>query len=211
MPIPWKTVGTPYAAFFGSIIFFQLLLPSMLMPDNGDSPSYVLDRMGDFTGVLTDQLGIGRHPAVGVLILVLAAIGMVVGCIRRPQFDVPLAVLTILSAVTVSTHFRMVGRYYFQILPWLLYFAAVAVIAGVELLLRPRERRFAAAVAAVPLLFLVGVHVKALPDDIERGPGLQPAAAASRSGRPTRRSRRSSPPSSSTPSRTPSSCSSGPG
>ena len=166
VPIPWKTVATPYAAFFGSIIFFQLLLPSMLMPDNGDSPSYVLDRMGDFTGVLTDQLGLDRHPAVGVLILVLAAIGMVVGCIRRPQFDVPLAVLTILSAVTVSTHFRMVGRYYFQILPWLLYFAAVALIAGIELLLRPRERRWAPAVAAVPLLFLVGVHIKQLPDDV---------------------------------------------
>jgi hypothetical protein len=91
---------------------------------------------------------------------------MVVGCIRRPQFDIPLAVLTVLSAVTVSTHFRMVGRYYFQVLPWLLYFAAVAVIAGVELLLRPRERRFAPVLAAVPLLFLVAVHVKALPDDI---------------------------------------------
>ncbi|MET0459520.1 MAG: hypothetical protein ABW122_04040 [Ilumatobacteraceae bacterium] len=166
VPIPWKTVGTPYAAFFGSIISFQLLLPSMLMPDNGDSPSYVLDRMGDFTHVLTDQLGIGDHPQIGVAILALAAVGMVVGCIRRPQFDVSLAVLTILSAVTVSTHFRMVGRYYFQILPWLLYFAAVAVIAGVELLLRPRDRRFAVAAAVVPMVFLVGVHVKALPDDI---------------------------------------------
>ena len=54
----------------------------------------------------------------------------------------------------------MVGRYYFQILPWVLYFAAVA----------DRRRRrarccaaresggCAAVVAAVPLLFLVGVH-----------------------------------------------------
>jgi len=122
--------------------------------------------MGDFTRVLTDQLGIGSHPAVGLAILALAAVGMVVGCVRRPQFDVPLAVLTILSAVTVSTHFRMVGRYYFQILPWILYFAAVAVIALVELLLRPRERRFAVASAGVPLLLLVGVHLTALPDDI---------------------------------------------
>jgi hypothetical protein len=60
----------------------------------------------------------------------------------------------------------MVGRYYFQILPWVLYFAAVAVIAAVELLLRPRERRWAPAAAVVPLLFVVGVHLKDLPDQI---------------------------------------------
>ena len=102
----------------------------MLMPDNGDSPKYVLDRLGDYTGVLTQQLGLGRHPAIGVLILVLAGAGMVVGCVRRPRLDVPLAALTVLSAATVSTHFRMVGRYYFQITPWVLYFAAAAIVAG---------------------------------------------------------------------------------
>ncbi len=61
----------------------------MLMPDNGDSPRYVLDRIGDYAGVLTQQLGLGRHPAIGVAVLLLAAAGMVVGCIapaaaRRP-------------------------------------------------------------------------------------------------------------------------------
>ena len=102
----------------------------MLMPDNGDGPKYVLDRIGDYTGVLTEQLGIGRHPPIGVVVLVLAAAGMVVGCVRRPRLDVPLAALTVLSALAVSTHFRMVGRYYFQITPWVLYFAAAAIAAA---------------------------------------------------------------------------------
>ena len=173
-----------------SVIGFQLLLPSMLMPDNGDSPTYVLDRLGDYTGVLTEQLGLGRHPAIGVLILVLAGVGMVVGCVRRPRLDVPLAALTVLSAATVSTHFRMVGRYYFQILPWVLYFAAVghrrrrrAACCGA------RDRRLVAArrrrAAAVPRRRAPRRAARRR----RRGPRLRPRAGASRSGRPTRRSR----------------------
>ena len=77
--MPWRTVATPYAAFAVAVIGFQLLLPSMLFPDNGDGPKYILDRLGDYTGVLTEQLGLGPHPAIGVAVLVLAGAGMVVG------------------------------------------------------------------------------------------------------------------------------------
>ena len=166
VPVPWRTVATPYAAFVASAIGFQLLLPSMLMPDNGDSPRYLLERLGDYTGVLTQQLGLGRHPAIGVLVLVLAAAGMVIGCWRRPRLDVPLAALTVLSAATVSTHFRMVGRYYFQVTPWVLYFATAAVVAGAGVVLRRRDRRLVELVAAVPLLLLVAVHIAVLPGDV---------------------------------------------
>ena len=166
VPVPWRTVATPYAAFVASAIGFQLLLPSMLMPDNGDSPKYLLERLGDYTGVLTQQLGLGRHPAIGVLVLVLAAAGMVIGCWRRPRLDVPLAALTVLSAATVSTHFRMVGRYYFQVTPWVLYFATAAIVAGAGVVLRRRDRRLVELVAAVPLLFLVAVHIAVLPGDV---------------------------------------------
>jgi hypothetical protein len=165
-PVPWLTVATPHLAFVGSIVCFQLLIPSMLIPDNGDSPGYVLERMGDFTGVLTQQLGIGEHPLIGTLILLLALAGMVVGCIRRPRLDVPLATLTVLTALTVSTHFRIVGRYYFQIVPFILYFGAAAIIAAVQALGRAEVRRAAVAVAMLPLLFLVGVHAVNLPSDI---------------------------------------------
>ncbi len=166
VPVPWRTVGTPYLAFVGSVIGFQLLLPSMLIPDNGDSPRYVLDRLGDYTGVLTQHLGLGTHPAIGVLVLLLASAGMVVGCVQRPRLDVPLAALTVLSAATVSTHFRMVGRYYFQIAPWVLYFAAAAIVAGVRLARRPEVRRLAPAVASAPLLYLVAVHLAVLPGNV---------------------------------------------
>ena len=136
---------------------------------------------------------------------------MVVGCIRRPRLDVPLAALTVLSAVAVSTHFRMVGRYYFQVLPWVLYFAAAAIVAAVPASLpRGASRRLAPVVAAVPLLFLVGVHLAVLPGDIadarDFDRGRAPADRADRpDGHADLRRRRAS-----TPRPTPSSPTSGP-
>ncbi len=128
--VPWRAVVTPYLAFAVSAVLIQLLLPSMLFPDNGDHARYIGARIGDYTGDLTEQLGLGSHPAIGVIVIVVAVVGMVVGCRRRPGLDGPLAVITVLSALAISTHFRMVGRYYFQILPWVIYFVAVAVARG---------------------------------------------------------------------------------
>ena len=145
---------------------FQLLVPTMLFPDNGGGGEFVGARIGDYTGALTVQLGLGRHPALGVVIILLAVAGMIVGCLRRPRLDVPLAALTVLSALAVSTHFRMVDRYYFQVAPWVLYFAAAAIVAVVGLARDGRVRRLAPAVAAVPLLYLVAVHAVVLPDDV---------------------------------------------
>jgi len=164
--VPWLTMALPHLAMIGSIVAFQLLLPSMLIPDSGDGPRFIPDRLGDYAGVLTRHLGIGRHPAIGVVVLLLAAAGIVVGCIRRPRLDIPLAAVALFSAATVSTHFRMVDRYYFQVLPWVLYFGAQALIALVGLARRPAVRRVAPLVAAVPLLYLVAVHAAVLPGDI---------------------------------------------
>jgi hypothetical protein len=164
--IPWLTVATPHLAMIGSIVVFQLLLPSMLIPDSGDGPRYIPDRLGDYAGVLTRQLGIGRHPAIGAVILGLALVGIVIGCIRRPKLDIPLAAVALFSVATVSTHFRMVDRYYFQVLPWVLYFAAQAIIALFQLARESEVRRAAPVIAAVPLLFLVGVHLVVLPGDV---------------------------------------------
>jgi hypothetical protein len=142
--VPWLTLAMPHLAMIASIVVFQLLLPSMLIPDSGDGPRYIPDRLGDYAGVLTRHLGIGRHPAIGTLILLLALAGIVVGCIRRPRLDIPLATIALFSAATVSTHFRMVDRYYFQVLPWVLYFGAQALVACVQLVrrrCRPAARR----------------------------------------------------------------------
>ena len=135
VPVAWRTVAAPHATFVGAVIGFQLLLPSMLFPDTGDGPRYVPDRISDYAGVLTEHLGLAKHPVVGTVILLLAVAGMVVGCIRRPRLDIPLTALTVLSTIAVSTHFRMVGRYYFQVAPFVLYFAAAAVIAAAAALL----------------------------------------------------------------------------
>lgn len=164
--VPWRTIGVPHVAFIGSIIGFQLLLPSMLLPDNGDSPGYIGDRLADYAGVLTQHLGIDRHPVIGWLVLALAVGGMIIGCALRPRLDVGLVALTVLSALTVSTHLRMVDRYYFQILPWVLYFATMAIVAAVRVVLYARIRRQASIVAVVPLLILVAVHLTQLPGDI---------------------------------------------
>ena len=167
VPMPWRAVATPYLAFAASAVLIQLVLPSMLFPDNGDHARYIGARIGDYTGDLSEQLGLGSHPVIGVVVLGVAVVGMVVGCRRRPGLDGPLAVITVLSALAISTHFRMVGRYYFQILPWVIYFASVAVGAAAELVLRSRRaRRWAPRLAVVPLVYLVVVHAAVLPGDI---------------------------------------------
>lgn len=182
-PIPWRRVATPHGAFAGSVIVFQLLLPSMLFPDNADSgPQHIGARLAEYPGVLTDQLGLEAHHRVGVAILVLAGVGVVIGLVRRPGLDGPLAAVAVLSILAVSTHFRMVGRYYFQVLPWVLYFGAVTVMTASQAVARAASkvrrpdgssvgdsmwtRRGVALVAAVPLLFLVAVHASVLPDRI---------------------------------------------
>jgi hypothetical protein len=164
--LPWRTLALPHAAFAASAAGFQLLLPSMLLPDNGGNAGYVDDRLGGYPRVLTQHLGLGSHPAIGVAIVALALVGAVIGIRRRPGLDGPLAAVAVLSAVAVSTHFRMIGRYYFQITPWVLYFATVPLIVVVVRLWRGRDPRFVATFAVLPMLYLMVVHAAVLPGDI---------------------------------------------
>jgi hypothetical protein len=158
----------PYGAFAAFVIGFQLLLPSMLIPDNDATITFVPERIGDYLGSLTRSLGLATHENLGAAILLLALAGMVVGCWRRPRLNVPLAALTVLSVLAVSTHLRLVERYYFQVLPWVLYFAATAVIAAVAAVTPLRIRRFALVAAVLPLLYVVGVHAAVLPSALDR-------------------------------------------
>jgi hypothetical protein len=166
MTVPWRTVATPHLAFVAAAVLIQLLVPSMLFPDHGDGAGYIGSRLGDYAGSLTEQLGIGSHPLLGALLMGLTVLGMVIGCRRRPGLDGPLAAITVLSALAVSTHFRMIDRYYFQILPWVVYFATVAVAAGAEWALRSRSRRMVSRLAVLPLACLLVVHTFVLPGDI---------------------------------------------
>ena len=179
--VPWRQVLTPHAATLTTVVAFQLLLPSMLFPDNGNSSAFVDDRINDYTGWLSKHLGLGWQPVVGTVVLVLMLIGMVIALRRRPGLDGPLVLITLMTMFAASTHFRMVDRYYFQVLPWVLYFATVAVGAGVTVvvdLVRPRPAgsgsgrsrrrpaRLVSLATVVPLLFVVAVHAAVLPGDI---------------------------------------------
>ena len=164
----WKAIVTPFAAFAVGATLAQLLLPTDLLPDNGNSSAYFDDRMSEYPGILSDQLGLGDHTAIGAAVLVLAAIGVVIGVRRRPTLDTPLAVLAVLSALAVSTHLRRVDRYWFQVTPWVAYFATAALVSALGWLFARwgRSIRVATATALVPLGLLVVGHAVVLAGDI---------------------------------------------
>ncbi|HUS43967.1 MAG TPA: hypothetical protein VMY16_14985 [Ilumatobacteraceae bacterium] len=164
----WPAIVTPFAAFAVGATLAQLLLPTDLLPDNGNSSAFLDDRMAEYPGILSDQLGLGGHTAVGVVVLVVALIGAVIGVRRRPTLDLPLLLLAALSALAISTHLRRVDRYWFQVTPWVAYFATVALVAGLGWLFARwgRSVRIATAVALVPLGLLVVAHGVVLASDI---------------------------------------------
>jgi hypothetical protein len=162
----WREIATPYVAFAVSAIGFQLLLPTALLPDNGNSPSFIPDRLGEFPEILTDQLGLGQHPLVGIAILGVAAAGAVIGVRRRPALDGSLLVLAVGSTLMIGTHLRRVDRYWFQVTPWVLYFVTVALLAFTALVLRHRAA-VVRLVAMVPLVAVVVAHLVVLPGKID--------------------------------------------
>ncbi len=168
----WTAIITPHAAFVGSVVFFQLLLPSALFPDNGNSPSYIPARFGDYPGTLARQLGLGGRPVLGGIVIAVAVAGAIVGVRRRPWLDWPLVALTLSSAMVIGTHFRLVERYWFQVTPWVVYFAIVAVAEGAMALSRRRVLRFrrpswiVVLAVGVPVAVIVAVQLLATIDNV---------------------------------------------
>ena len=161
----WRTLITPYLSFAVAAALFQLLLPTALLPDNGNSSKFLDNRLGEYPEILAGQLGLGSHPLVGIAVLGFAAAGAVIGVRRRPTLDLPLLVLMIVSTLMISTHLRRVDRYWFQITPWVLYFATVALMALGAAVFRQRQMlgRF---VALAPLLAIVVAHLVVLPGKV---------------------------------------------
>lgn len=167
----WRKIVTPFGSFAVTATLAQLLLPTDLLADNGNSSAFLDDRLGEYPGILSDQLGLGDNTAIGAAVLVVAAIGVVIGLRRRPALDGPLAVLAVLSALAISTHLRRVDRYWFQVTPWVLYFVTVALLAGAGWLLARRTvptrlARSATVAALVPLGALSLAHTVVLASDI---------------------------------------------
>lgn len=161
----WRPLVQPHAAFVVAAVVIQLLLPAVLFPDNDNSPGNIDDRLREFPAILTNQLGLGERPQIGLAILAVAVAGAVIGVLRRPTLDVPLVALACLSALAIGTHFREIARYWFQVTPWVVYFATAALVSLVPLL--TRRRRIAQSIVFAPLLLLVAVHVVQLRDDID--------------------------------------------
>jgi len=167
----WREIVTPFVAFAVSATLAQLLLPTALLPDNGNSSAFLDNRMSEFPGILSNQLGLGDHTPIGAIVLVIALIGAGIGVRRRPTLDGPLVLLAVLSALAVSTHLRRVDRYWFQVTPWVVYFATVALVAGFGWLFARRAvparvARLATLAALLPLGALVVAHFVVLPGDI---------------------------------------------
>lgn len=168
-----RQIAVPHASMFAGIVLFQLLIPSMLVPDNGGGLRYIPERIGDAFRVIPDQLGLGKNVEWGTVLIIAAVVGMALACWRDTTRNVPLVALVLLSTVTVSTHFRLVDRYFLQVTPFVLFFAAYAlyvILAAIGQRLVDDERRTrigATAVVCAPLLMLAPFHYTQLIDDFE--------------------------------------------
>ena len=181
----WRPVLAPYGAFVAFVVCFQLLLPTMLIPDNGDTVTFIPKRFGDYLGALTRSLGLATHanrrgdPAPrpgrhggGLLPTPTArraAGALAVLSVARRQHPLPpgRALLVPGHAVgAVLRRRRRRRRRRFCVTPL-------------------RTRLFALRRRGVPLLYVVAVHAAVLPGDMDRVAAQRvERAAADRPRRP---------------------------
>jgi len=183
--LPWPRLGAPHLAFAAGAVGAQFLLPSTLVPDNGNARRYILTRLFNLQDqvVSTDrpnypkhlllQLGLQERPVFGLIVIGLALAGAVVACAKAPRLNVPLAALMVTTMLVIGTHFRMVARYYFQVTPLVVFFATMLLVSAAREVValagaRPRWFRSAAvALALAPVLWLTTIHIWSIPSRID--------------------------------------------
>ena len=198
--MPWKTLLTPYLTFAAGAVTFQLLLPSTLVPDNGNSRRYIATRLWSldnqptgrqrpqYPAHLVSQLGLHEPAVFGRWMIGLAALGAIVGCVKAPRRNVPLAVLGLTTMLVIGTHLRMVSRYYMQITPLIVFFVALLLLYVVGWLgrlvaRRPLPlagRRIVALLAAAPFLWLAVYHATDLPRRVDAAQAYNDSGAVQR-------------------------------
>ena len=198
--MPWKALLTPHLTFAAGAVIFQLMLPSTLVPDNGNSRRFIATRLWSldngtdarhrpqYPANLVSQLGLREPPVFGRWLIVLAAIGAVIACVRAPRRNVPLAVLGLTTILVIGTHLRMVARYYMQITPLIVFFVAMLLLYVVGWLgrliarrpLRIAGRRAVAVLAAAPFLWLAVYHATDLPQRIDAAQAFNDSGAVQR-------------------------------
>lgn len=191
--LPWKALMLPHFAFVVGVVVFQLMLPSTLLPDNGNDRKWIFTRLWgggkndpEFTKSypleLVKQLGFSDPSwRWGRALLVIAVAGMILSCVWKPRRNLPLTTVTVITMLIIGTHPRWVNRYYLQVTPLIVYFVAIAPIAAWHLLAegswlrrrlgarRLRVATLALAVAvAAPALWVTKFHVTGWPKQIDR-------------------------------------------
>ena len=198
--LPWKALLTPHLTFAAGALIFQLMLPSTLVPDNGNSRRFIATRLWSldneptgrhrpqFPAHLVSQLGLHEPPVFGRWMIGLAALGAIVACVRAPRRNVPLAVLCLTTMLVIGTHLRMVARYYMQITPLIVFFVAMLLLyvvgwLGRLLARRPLAltgRRAVALLAAAPFLWLAVFHATDLPRRVDAAQAYNDSGAVQR-------------------------------
>jgi hypothetical protein len=84
---------------------------------------------------------------------------------RRPALDGPLLLLVLGSTLLISTHLRKVDRYWFQVTPWILYFATVALVE-IGRTVAVRRRYLVRVAVLLPLIAIVIAHLVVLPGKV---------------------------------------------
>ena len=140
--MPWKTLSIPYLSFAAGSAVAQFLLPSTLVPDNGNSRRFITTRLSNLdnaartrhgdrpqlSGAPPHQLGLHERPVYGLIVIGLALAGAVIACAKSPRINVPLAALMVTTMLVIGTHFRMVSRYYFQVTPLIVLFLTILLV-----------------------------------------------------------------------------------
>jgi len=188
--LPWRRLLVPHLSFVAGAIVAQFLLPSTLLPDNGNSRRFIPTRLfnindpnncpnpesrscANYPWHLLQQLGLTERPVYGLIIIGLALAGVIVACAKAPRLNVPLAGLMVVTMLVIGTHFRMVARYYFQVTPLIVLFVTILLLTAFgELgeIVKSRGRwvsRAAIGLALAPALWLTTIHLWSIPSKID--------------------------------------------
>jgi len=169
----WRTadraqVVAPHAAFLGSVIIVQLMLPSALAPTyEGSGLHQTWSKLqGPFRRAFADQLGFPDLAGGGLLLVVLLVLaGVVVRLWKSPRTDAPIVTFAVGSMVIVGMIPAVADRYLLAITPFAVYFAAQA-IAAIPLPRRVGQHHVAAWVATALLAAATLVHITDLPSSV---------------------------------------------
>jgi hypothetical protein len=175
--LDWRAIGTPWAAFAGSAVLFQMLLPSDIAPrfvERDPTATAGLHRIVDnlriYQPLLAEQLGLrdlgqpdttafGSSTAGAVVfwaVIALAAIGMVLSAVWFARRELPVigAFLGVLLFVLIAPF--QTYRYIMALLPFLVYYAYQGIALTLSALVGRRGARLVVIADLCVLAFIVG-------------------------------------------------------